>query len=182
MIPSDEHEDEEAEPQAENRESPQIPHVCFQDRQKEKFFILPLFPRATANIWFSSQQYYLLSQAGALEASAEQREAENDGLKRELEVLKPELQLIKTEVICAALISCCLFCFSSIVSVSGSGSEVRDRAESSGQPSRGRSGGAAHAQAGCHGGKRTPADGGGEPEVRQRRRRGGSDRVKRSRQ
>ncbi|XP_056874619.1 huntingtin-interacting protein 1-related protein-like [Takifugu flavidus] len=67
VMPSDEQEEEEAEPQAENRESPQI------------------------------TQYYLLSQAGSPEASTEQREAENDGLKRELEVLKPELQLIKTE-------------------------------------------------------------------------------------
>ncbi|KAM7368622.1 hypothetical protein PAMP_012945 [Pampus punctatissimus] len=42
-------------------------------------------------------QYYLLSQMGAAEAAAEQRETENEILKRELEVLKPELQLIKTE-------------------------------------------------------------------------------------
>lgn len=33
-MPSDEHEEEEAEPQAENRESPQITQVCFQDRKK----------------------------------------------------------------------------------------------------------------------------------------------------
>lgn len=47
----------------------------------------------------------MLSQAGAPDASAEQRETENDGLKRELEVLKPELQLIKSEVILAASVS-----------------------------------------------------------------------------
>lgn len=47
---------------------------------------------------FSSQQYYLLSQMGAPDASLEQRETENDSLKKELEVLKPELQLIKKEV------------------------------------------------------------------------------------
>uniref|UniRef100_H3D7L3 Huntingtin interacting protein 1 related n=1 Tax=Tetraodon nigroviridis TaxID=99883 RepID=H3D7L3_TETNG len=67
VMPGDEQEEDEAEPQAENRESPQM------------------------------TQYYLLSQAGALDASTEQRETENDGLKRELEVLKPELQLIKNE-------------------------------------------------------------------------------------
>lgn len=44
------------------------------------------------------QQYYLLSQMGAPDASLEQKEIENDSLKRELEVLKPELQLIKSEV------------------------------------------------------------------------------------
>ncbi|XP_068191804.1 huntingtin-interacting protein 1-related protein-like [Antennarius striatus] len=43
------------------------------------------------------QQYYLLSQMGAPDASLEPRETENDNLKRELQALKPELQLIKTE-------------------------------------------------------------------------------------
>lgn len=71
-----------------------------------EFLIQPLFPGATTNILLSSQQYYLLSQAGSPEASTEQRETENDVLKRELEVLKPELQLIKTEVICPAVICC----------------------------------------------------------------------------
>ncbi|KAF1377857.1 hypothetical protein PFLUV_G00205100 [Perca fluviatilis] len=42
-------------------------------------------------------QYYMLSQMGGPDASAEQRETENESLKRELQVLKPELQLIKTE-------------------------------------------------------------------------------------
>ncbi|XP_031157123.1 huntingtin-interacting protein 1-related protein-like isoform X2 [Sander lucioperca] len=42
-------------------------------------------------------QYYMLSQMGGPDASAEQRETENEILKRELQVLKPELQLIKTE-------------------------------------------------------------------------------------
>ncbi|XP_032395036.1 huntingtin-interacting protein 1-related protein [Etheostoma spectabile] len=42
-------------------------------------------------------QYSMLSQMGGPDASAEQRETENESLKRELEVLKPELQLIKTE-------------------------------------------------------------------------------------
>ncbi|TDH02377.1 hypothetical protein EPR50_G00172110 [Perca flavescens] len=42
-------------------------------------------------------QYYMLSQMGGPDASAEQRETENESLKRELQALKPELQLIKTE-------------------------------------------------------------------------------------
>lgn len=134
------------------------------------------------NIWPSLPQYYLLSQAGSPEAPTEQREAENDGLKRELEVLKPELQLIKTEVISGAGISRRLRYIASIISVRVSGSEVRDGAESSGQPPGGRSRGAARAQTGRHGGKRTAADGSGGPAVRQRRRRGGSDRVERGRQ
>lgn len=130
----------------------------------------------------SSRQYYLLSQAGSPEASTEQREAENDGLKRELEVLKPELRLLKTEVISGAVICCRLRDIASITFVWAAGSEVRDRAESSGQPSGGRGGGAARAQTGGHGGQRAAADGGGGPAERQRRRRGRSDRVKRSRQ
>lgn len=54
--------------------------------------------RFSANILLFMRQYYLLSQAGTPDASAEQREPENGGLKRELEVLKPELQLVRAEV------------------------------------------------------------------------------------
>ncbi|XP_028273875.1 huntingtin-interacting protein 1-related protein isoform X4 [Parambassis ranga] len=69
VIPGEERqEEEEVEPQPELRVAPQMP-----------------------------QQYYLLSQMGAPDASLEQRETENDSLKKELEVLKPELQLIKKE-------------------------------------------------------------------------------------
>lgn len=182
VMPGDEQEEDEAEPQAENRDSPQMTQVCLQHRKNKKSCILHSSPPATSNMFLSLRQYYLLSQAGIPDASAEQRDAENDGLKRELEVLKPELQLIKTEVICAALISYCPLSFSSITVVPVSGSEVCDRAESSGEPPGGRSGGAAHAQAVGHGGKRAPADGSGGPALRHRRWHGGSDRPQRSRQ
>lgn len=60
--------------------------------------------RFSANILLFMRQYYLLSQAGTPDASAEQRESENGGLKRELEVLKPELQLVRAEVSSATLV------------------------------------------------------------------------------
>lgn len=49
VMPSDEQEEEEAEPQAENRESPQITQVCFQDRKKrnDSFNLYFLQPRLT---------------------------------------------------------------------------------------------------------------------------------------
>ncbi|XP_078126891.1 huntingtin-interacting protein 1-related protein isoform X2 [Sander vitreus] len=68
VMPNEErHNEEEVELQPDFREAPQMP------------------------------QYYMLSQMGRPDASAEQRETENESLKRELQVLKPELQLIKTE-------------------------------------------------------------------------------------
>ncbi|XP_067430528.1 huntingtin-interacting protein 1-related protein-like [Thunnus thynnus] len=68
VMPNEErHDEEEVEVQPEFREAPPMP------------------------------QYFLLSQMGAPDAAAEQRETETEALRRELEVLKPELQLIKSE-------------------------------------------------------------------------------------
>lgn len=105
-MPGDEQEEDEAEPQAENRESPQMTQVCLQHWQNKNLCVLLLSPLIASNILLYFQQYYLLSQAGTPDASTEQRQTEPDSLRRELEALKPELQLIKSEVICVALISC----------------------------------------------------------------------------
>lgn len=70
--------------------------MCFQRQATQETVF-------SANILLFVRQYYLLSQAGTPDASAEQREPENGGLKRELEVLKPELQLVRAEVSRATL-------------------------------------------------------------------------------
>lgn len=97
-MPGDEQEEDEAEPPADSRDSPQMTQVCVSSiRQHKKSGFLLTF-------CFCMRQYYLLSQAGTPDASAEQRESENGGLKRELEVLKPELQLVRAEVSSATLV------------------------------------------------------------------------------